>query len=440
MRTINETDIINYKGGFTLMELAIVMIIFGLLTFPLLQAYTRYQEKKRHDDTRERIEDAVAQVKIYRISAFSSPCPANAALSINDANYGLQDCGAAIQALPIGSCTPDGGICKVAGARDTSEDADAIAGNGNEVVLIGAYPFRTIAQVNQNKTGIEGGLDGWGHKLTYAVSARTTSLFPSIVRNSIAVGNDFKYGVIQALDEFGNNTAGTDRDAQFVVLSHGSSARGARSAQGVLVQPCSTTDRDRENCDNDAQFMRAIGYYEAAGANFYDDYAYFYKSQTGDLWAYVTSPHADTGSTGHIYNLNELNVGVNTASTAPVTKLDVDGTVRAVTTLTKEICDANNTNCVPTDFFLKQWDGTVTKGFNVVTTNGAGTVTKTWRNTCPSGQLATALANGQIQCVPSVTVPPPSAAVNCLGGFYITKILTNGCIVCNDGGAPICPP
>lgn len=429
----------NQEAGFTLVEIAVVLLIFAIVTLPLLSLYSEYKMAQKRVVTYERINNAATQIRIYRPSTFAYPCPADRALSPNDAMYGFENC-AAFTALAINTCTANGGMCKVEGSRDAD-------GNGaKDPVLIGALPFRTLDAINRKGFSIESHLDGWGNKLTYAVSARHTNFVSP--RNSIAVGNDFKYGVITALDEHGKSTAGIgmydldnadgdndpatgrDGDAQFTIISHGPSARGAYSIQGIRVATCDTAAIDGENCDNDSVFRSALGDYNANTASFYDDIAIFYKDQAGDLWGYIENPQVG-GSTGHIRKLNLGRVGVNTANTPVQAQLDVNGTVRAPATLIPQVggdlCKTDGTACLPVRYL---YDGL--SGANIGTASDAS---KIWTNTCPADYVITGISNGQVQCQQKVTVPaPPSAVdVDCPASTYIQGILTNGCIICTDG-------
>lgn len=424
------------QRGFTLLEVMAVVVIFGIIMVPLFRAYDVYVKSQKRILTVERIENAVSEIRIFRPNTFAYPCPADRTLGPNDLNYGLEDCAAAI-ALAVGNCTAGNGICKVAGSRN----ADGVG--GLDPVLIGALPFRTMDMTNGNEISVEGSLDGWGNKLTYAVSANTTRHNP--VRNSISVGNDFKLGVITAVDEFGNNTAGigmydldnadgdnniltgADGDGQFAVISHGETGRGAYSSFGVLQSTCDTAVRDGENCDNDSVFMASLGDYKVGSATFFDDTAQFYRDQAGDLWAYIENPNpAIGGSTGHVRKLNLGKVGVNTGSTAAQADLDVNGNIRATTTQMDQFCKKNGTACIPTRFMWETYSSPTT----LPTTSDP---TKQWKNTCAAGQVISHYANGQAQCISKVNIPAPmSGAVTCPAGSWVRGLLTNGCVICGN--------
>ncbi len=424
------------QRGFTLLELMAVIVIFGIITVPLFRAYDVYVKGQKRVLTNERIQKAVAEIRIFRPNTFAYPCPADRSLGPNDPMYGRENCAAALALTTIPSCSANNGICVTRGSRN----ADSVA--GNDIVIIGGLPFRTMDATNGNEISVEGSLDGWGNKLTYAVSANTTRYVAG--RNSISVGNDFKYGVITAVDEFGNNTAGigmydldnadgdnnvltgADGDAQFAVISHGETGRGAYSSYGVLQSTCDLTTRDGENCDNDATFMSALGDYKVGTSSFYDDSTLFYRDQAGDLWAYIENPKPGGTSTGHIRKLNLGKVGVNTGTSTAQADLDVNGSIRATTTLMDQFCKKDGTACIPTRFM---WDS-LAAPTTIATTSDPS---KQWKNTCASGQVISHYANGQAQCVAKVNIPiPPAGAITCPAGSWVRGLLTNGCVICGN--------
>lgn len=429
------------QAGFTMVEIAFVIVIFAIVTIPLFSIYEEYQTSKKRITTIENIDTASGQIRMNRATLFSYPCPSDRSLTINDANYGLEDC-AAFAALAVNTCSASGGICKVAGSRDADGDGSL------DHVYIGGIPFRSLETANNMNINQKMALDGWGRQLTYAVVARTTLAFPP--RNARAVGNDFRYGVITALDEHGKSTAGigmfdldnadgdnnpstgTDGDAQFAIISHGPSGNGAFSYSGALYAACDAAVIDGENCDADSVFVSALGDYRANTAAFYDDLAMFYKDQAGDLWGFISAP-LTSQSSPHIRKLNAGRVGINTGNAPLQAELDVNGAVRAVSTLIPrvtalpgapagELCNQNGSACLPVDFLYDPMSS--------VTKNG-----KTWTNRCPTGQIMTGISNGQVQCAASVTLPAPpgGAGANCPAGQYIEAVLTNGCIKCTDG-------
>lgn len=435
-RTLERSE---QSKGYTLLELSIVIVIVSIVLVPIIRQYSIYEKERLRILTSERIAEASNEVLLYAATRASYPCPSDPMAGIGTANYGIDPCTvpatrAALSALAVGSCLAGTGICKVAGMRD----ADTVA--GNDPILIGVVPFVSLSNARGKALGSEViGVDGWNHFLLYAVSQNLTAIGDAGL-NRTDVSQDFKYGVIKAVDEFGNDTAGIIDDAQFVILSHGDDGKGGYTINGVLHDTCSATSRDSENCDNDAVFMSSIANYEAAGANFYDDMALLTKNPSGELWAYIINP-STSASTGSIYNLNSGNIGVGTSN--PQVKLDVEGDVRATTVLANTLCKADTaiasgTKCLPLNFFAgSAW----TMPTGVTTPSGLSS----YKNICASTSydVMTGISSGQVQCALGVnmTTSPASPAagpVNCPAGEYISAVLTNGCIICTGGGT-LCP-
>jgi hypothetical protein len=56
----------------------------------------------------------------------------------------------------------------------------------------------------------------------------------------------------------------------YILLMHGTDGRGSNTKQGTAGLACSTTTADKENCDDDKQFMDAPPNL-AGGATYFDD-------------------------------------------------------------------------------------------------------------------------------------------------------------------------
>ncbi len=396
------------SSGFTLIELTIVILIVGVLMVPLTQMYSLYLKEKRIITTNESIQNSIRSLALFSPKRF--PCPSDRSLPPTDVNYGYEQC----TGIPACSAAYQG-ICRVDGTRDTAIDADALP----DPVLIGGVPFRTrvgavtvpLPLLNSSDT-----LDGWNRKLTYAVSERLTDVAKT---GSL---EDFKYGVIAAIDEHGNPTAGISAvgDAQLVVLSHGYTGNGGFSERGSFL-PCPAVGQDRENCDNDNTFIEALGQYDANDANFFDDHVQFYLERSGSLWASLTDSLGQP--TAHLNNMNSDNVGVNLMT--PGTKLDVSGNLRADTVRANTYCDKSgaSTNCFPTDFF------------------GAAKTSGALINKCGTGSIMTGISQLQVKCAkPTLDLPPSYPGLSCTGaGNWVRGVLTNGCIICTNG-VKVCPP
>lgn len=413
MKNRHKTNLIAARGngGFTLIEMAICIIIIGIMVTPMIGMYQAYQMQKKVTQTRDNIDFISMQISNFVGPQGRYPCPADRALPVTDANYGREfdaNCDPAAIGLTVGSCTPNGGICMVeAGAAGLSTDHD---GDGaKDPVLIGAVPIRSIRDVNvpdgfANLVPDESAIDGWKNKLTYAVSATMTN---SATYNP-------KWGVIDAVNERYTPTANINGDGHYAIISHGPDGKGAFTMAGSKHRNCGsivkdfsltpigiTSDaRDNENCnDQDTTFMQSISMYKGNSANYFDDIVYFVKSRNSNPWQYIST---SSGITENIRNTNNNNVGI--LNTNPTEKLDVTGTIKADNNvLVSKICDTSGANC-----------------FDVNKIAGTGMA-------CPSGQVAKGITNGSIVCVtPTFSSINPT---NCSPG-YVKGIRTDGSVLC----------
>lgn len=383
-------------GGFTLIELAMVMIIMGLIAGPLIQYYALYYQNKMRQDTLDNIEADKAEISFFFNNTVRYPCPSDRALPITDPNFGREfhvTCDpTAVGLVAPNTCTASGGICLVAGNRDLSNPPDGDMTDANELIIIGGIPIASLRDTNLNQISNELAVDSWGNKLTYAVSHSLTT----------TATYKFNEGQIKAVDEFGADTAGINNDAHYVLISHGKNGKGAFRATGTTIPfACgSSLGIDDENCDNDGTFMSALGQYEGNTANYFDDYTYFMVNKSSSIWAFIPS-------TGHLYNLNSGNVGVNT--TAPGDKLDVSGTLRANNNVkAAQICKKTGGGCFP---------------ISAITGD-------TTDMRCPAGEVMIGISLSHAQCqVPAFTVP---VNVDC-SPFWVHGVTSKGCVICTDG-------
>ncbi len=367
----------NHASGFTLVEFAIVMVIFGILLVPILQLYKHYAQEKVRIATNTAQSETANALGVFYSKNGRYPCPAGLNLPPTNANYGLEDCTGAT-ALAVGACTPDQ-VCKAQGL-----------GSGPQNVLIGAVPFATLE--------MEGlyALDGRHNKLYYMVgegltnSATFVTSGPQIEQLSAGspVSNPYS-----PANPTGNPLL------QGIIFSTGTNGTGTYSNNGVLQAPCTGAGLDVENCNMDGMIF-AGQYSEAAGANYFDDVLGLQAWVNPNLWDYVPS------GGNSIESKNTGNVGIGTNN--PQYKLDVVGDVRADGALnTQQICYQDTSTTPPT-----------TNCFSVDKIGGP--VNVAW--TCPPNEFMVGLASGQQQCV---TVPLANITnVVCAPGTYIQSIDT----------------
>lgn len=284
----------------TLIDMAIVMMVIGLLAVPALHSYKQWKNDKDVGTTKgNRLAIHKAIADFYFENGFY-PCPANPALGPGNAAYGDSNC------------------------------AGTNVGGG---VLAGAVPFATL------KIPTEVSLDGWSNKFRYAVSQH--------MANTIATFDDAPGSLtVRGYQQIGSicqtTTGVRGAETHYVIVSHGPTGVGARSSTGQerLACPAPGTTQEAENCNDDAIFFADVcaAYDQENTASFYDDLVDFKTSVPTRIW--TTSPT----DPDDIFS-NIPNVGINNNN--PQVSLDVVGNIRADESHTINICAVNGANCFP---------------------------------------------------------------------------------------------
>ncbi len=300
------------QGGFTLIEMAIVLVIIGIIVAAFFSFATMYVKKKRYEDMQTRMQDLRVAFANYihddipdpsdpdppPPDAIRFPCPAPLTLGPDDAGFGEEVCPSGTPAVG----TDLGGVFV---AQSPS----------GALVLIGAVPTATL--------GVSGELmqDIYGNKMTYAVTN-------SLTATDALAGGSSPSGQIRIVDQKGNVV---NNAAAFYVVSHGEDGAGAYTLQGERYgEPCRTTvppgEGDSQNClwqtNNEAVFREsaAIGFSTAVNDQRYDDFTIFDLDDREGWW------QATDESGTNIVNRNIGNVGIG-VSGEPQQKLDVSGNV-----------------------------------------------------------------------------------------------------------------
>lgn len=348
--TLKIRDHLSCSKGMTLIDLAIALVVLGLLIVPFAQIAKNRDFTVRDGNTRANMGSIQAALDQYYFVNNSYPCPADPTLNAQslpaDGEYGL--------AL-IDPAAP-------AGVSPCTGTAVDMGGD----LMVGAIPFKDL------KLPIDAGLDGWKNKLTYAVSGqltRTDQPFnPSagilnvvgFQQNSFSYDNDGD-GVT---DEVALTCTDVDlplaNNAHWVVTSSGRAGIGAYNANGTLNQACpdgGDATRESENCDyttGDTTFRAETC---AASLNndvtYFDDLLRFKNVVPTRIWAPSSADNtqifSDIDLIG-IHNDNpqvELDVTGTVLISSPNTDADPtnddpdkDGTAQA-----DQICDTAGNNC-----------------------------------------------------------------------------------------------
>lgn len=162
------------EHGFTLIELAIVMAVAGLMLAGAMKLLGGQLDQNRLKATRARLQMAYDALVTHYVVNTYLPCPADGSLPSSDADYGRA------QPETSGTCT---GVPA-----------------GREVL-----PWRTLGLQEELS------YDGWRRRLTYQVSA------PLTTAGSSSPGDI----------SIGDGTSELTAAAAFVVISHGENGLGA---------------------------------------------------------------------------------------------------------------------------------------------------------------------------------------------------------------------
>lgn len=181
------------RGGFSLVEMAVVLVIVGLLIGGLLTPISVQMEQRRVSDTQKQLDEAREALVGFALHNGYLPCPA-----ISPFN-GLED--------------RDGAQC-----RDGRRQ--------------GYLPWVTLGVAK---------LDSWNHLFHYSVTpafSDSVKLFALNTRRDIGV---------HTRDSAGNLTPLTmERDIPALVLSHGKNGYGATSDQAILVGGAAAGNLDEQ--------------------------------------------------------------------------------------------------------------------------------------------------------------------------------------------------
>lgn len=209
------------SGGYTLIELAITIVVAGLLIAPAFTLYGLYIKNQRIQQTDNAMLQAQNALGGFRSIYGRYPCPAPVDAVPGDANYGYEDC----------SASPPG-VVTTTSLNAALTDPD---------ILIGSLPFRQLNMQEQDS------YDGYGNRLSYAVT------------KSLTVDTTFNMlnGGISILDFNDDSAIEPPDSAHFVIMSSNRNDDGARTRYGALTTLCPSSGLEAENCDNDSVYRMA---------------------------------------------------------------------------------------------------------------------------------------------------------------------------------------
>ena len=150
------------ERGFTLIEMAIVVVIIGLLLSGSLLAVSPVIQGSKVSDTNARLDRLEQAITVYVIQNGCLPCPADRGLASTSANAGWANNGAIYY-----------GPTHTTNAQACSGTATCNAAG----VFVGVLPWNTLGISEADIT------DAWGNRISYAVTGGlTTTAGTSMVR------------------------------------------------------------------------------------------------------------------------------------------------------------------------------------------------------------------------------------------------------------------
>ncbi|MDY0028645.1 MAG: prepilin-type N-terminal cleavage/methylation domain-containing protein [Pseudobdellovibrionaceae bacterium] len=298
-------------AGFSLIEVAIGLMIIGILMVPALQMYKEYRYKEIRTRSEENLGVVANALKKFVVKNGRYPRPAESSIAGGATGEGAE---IAVGSITFPCSTNMTTVCETTGTPANR-------------AYIGTIPFAALGLPKQYT------IDGYGNRFTYAVTKDLT------VSGSFSDSG----GKIQVIDQAGGNKQGTSSNVHYVLVSHGKNGKGTTTNAGVLFANCAGAGKDLENCDNDGVFNSnfatintgAAQIYarytsDVPGADYFDDYIYLSTTTSSDIW----TPNPNAG-TPDLYNRNAGNIRIGSWPTGgslplhdqilPVARLDIAG-------------------------------------------------------------------------------------------------------------------
>ncbi len=423
MRTkLNEKQFlkrcISDQKGLTLIDVAIIMVIIGLLIAPALYALREFREQQAVIITENNILEIDEAIDAYFETNEFYPCPADPNLGRNDLNHGESSMNGA------------SGICR------------EINGSG---VAEGAVPYK---ELNLDAEKI---YDGWGHQILYAVDPSrasniadgppasppaevliTINEIPLVINPNASTPEECIADTCANAIQGGYPPAGsppcnptyvyppipgdplypTD-NIQYTLLSHGQDGRGAFTESGTqIVANCDGANAaDDENCDNDNVFTarQCLNADSNTTARYDDIFVNAPTSRISDPFSMLSQ--SDNNEDGVAIGVQYVGI----KNDDPRREIDVIGNIK--------ISDVENTTGNDKDGAAKAEDYCDTTGDNCF--NSALIGGDVLATPCGTGSALIGIRDNGPVCEPALSVSPTS----CLNGVEAIR-----------GGTPICAP
>ena len=309
------------EKGYTLIQMALALMVIGVLLAGFLGIYTQYQTEEKATKTVDRVNNALQAIQKYRNVYGSLPCPAPMNVNRTNATYGIAS--NYNRYLPAGTLPVVAGDCAEGICIEQNTRAD-LPGSPVLRVRVGAIPFRDM-QLDESNT-----YDAYGSRLWYTVTEDMCNL---------TTFNETR-GAINIVNDQGETQTTPANSAAFLIISPGINKIGGYGLEGILSVPCAGS-LDSENCRDVSvatSAMTAATYrtqfvQDATLATSYDDVVEFFSSAQTQLWR-RTAPGSENilDLANNVIGIGEatptttLDIGQSAISTLPVPGAPVAGT------------------------------------------------------------------------------------------------------------------
>lgn len=404
--------------GFTLLEMAIVVVILGIGVTAFAYTYDIYLKQQRVEKTKTAVETVSRALSAYYSYNGHYPCPSSPKLVRGNPDYGYEAADkCATQAINIGNCGADGTCIEESVAE--IDRPGTVFDHVRFRVRIGAVPFRVL---NLDDSDV---IDGYGNRITYAVTEHLAMNPADDPYSQFGGGIIIKNSEGQNLQNetlFGESYIPDSSiiSGHYIVISHGENGSGAYTSSGTKL-PCPPAGPEFNNCDTGEPGASGKAIFiasqteEGKGADSFDDVTAYFSESDNSLWQVSDSDPLS------IYSRALGNIGIGINKTDDIDeKNQINGVARAGEIpspipgdpplgggkiKTKEICKGNN--C-----------------FEPGKIAGAGM-------TCPNGRFAKRVENSGLECSDIIEI-------GCTGQAAMRGIDANGRPICDNPPGQFC--
>ncbi|MDH2916452.1 MAG: type II secretion system protein [Gallionella sp.] len=198
MSTFINRRFLDDQRGFSLIEMAIVMTIIGLLLAGMIPTITTQMEQQKRTETRKQMDEIISALLGYAITQGKLPCPASPIIATGNVGAGVSN------GAP-GTCTNNPGV----------------------------LPWATLGIAET---------DAWGRRFTYSVTNSYTD------STTLTLSSTGDRAVLSASGGVYIASA-----VPAVIVSHGTNGYGAYSPNGTQIAGASGDESD--NSDTDTTYV-----------------------------------------------------------------------------------------------------------------------------------------------------------------------------------------